>query len=177
MAKDKLTPENIVKSFKDEFKTNIKDVQIKQRAAGSKKKETPSIWMKIDKSAFKKVVKHLCDIQYPHLAVVSGNDLGKTIELIYHFTLDYETRLDEINLHISVELPKTKPEIETVCDLIPGALITEREKQEFFGIKVIGIPDDRRAFLPDDFPKGVYPWRRDEKGLEKLYKNLHEVKK
>ena len=177
MAKDKLTPENVVKSFKDEFKTKIKDVQIKQRAAGSKKKETPTIWMKIDKSAFKGVVKHLVNLQYPHLAVVSGNDLGKTIELIYHFTLDYETRLDEINVNISVELPKTKPEIETVCDLIPGALITEREKQEFFGVKVIGIPDNRRLFLPDDFPKDVYPWRRDEKGLEKLYKNLHEVKK
>ena len=45
------------------------------------------------------------------------------------------------------------------------------------GVKIIGIPDSRRLFLPDDFPEGVYPWRRDETGPEKMYKNLHEVKK
>jgi membrane-bound hydrogenase subunit beta len=178
MTKDKeLTPEKVVKYFIDEFKTKIKDVKIKERAAGSKKNKTPSIWMKIDNSAFKGVVKHLCDLQFPHLAIISGNDLGKTIELIYHFTLNYGNRLGEINLNISVELPKSKPEIETICDYIPGALITEREKQEFLGVKIIGIPDDRRLFLPDDIPKGIYPWRRDETGPEKLYKNLHEVKK
>ena len=177
MTKDKLTPEAIVKSFKDEFKTKIKDVQVKDFTAGVKKNKTSNIWMKVDNSAFKSVIKHICDLQFPHLAVTSGNDLGKTIELIYHFTLNFGGRMEEINLNISVELPKTKPEIETICDLIPGALITEREKQEMLGVKIKGIPVDKRLFLPDDFPKDVYPWRRDEKGLEKLYKNLHEVKK
>lgn len=173
----KLSPEEVVKYFKDEFKTKIIDIQIRKKAAGSKKKERSSIWMKIDKSIFKPFIKHLCDLQFPHLAVVSGNDLGKTIELIYHFTLGYGTRFGETVLNVSVELPKSKPEIETICDYIPGALVTEREKQEMLGVKIIGIPDDRRLFLPDDFPEGVYPWRRDETGPEKMYKNLHEVKK
>ena len=94
-----------------------------------------------------------------------------------HFVLNHDVRLGEINLNISVELPKSKPEIETICDLIPGALITEREKQEMLGVKIIGIPDERKLFLPDDFPEGIYPWRKDDTGPEKLYKNLHEVKK
>jgi len=173
----KLSPEEIVKYFKDEFKTKIKSTQIRKKVAGLKKKESYSIWMKIDKSIFKPFIKRLCDLQFPHLAVTSGNDLGKTIELIYHFTLGYGTRFGEIVLNVSVELPKSKPEIETICDYIPGALVTEREKQEMLGVKIIGIPDTRRLFLPDDFPKGVYPWRRDETGPEKMYKNLHEVKK
>ncbi len=178
MTKDKkLTPEAIVKSFKDKFKTKIKDAKIKKRPAGIKKNQTANIWMKIDKSVFKDAIKHLCDLQFPHLAVTSGNDLGKNIELIYHFTVNYGTRMEEINFNISVELPKSNPEIETICDLIPGALITEREKMEMLGVKIKGIPDDKRCFLPDDFPQGVYPWRRDETGVEKLYKNLHEVKK
>lgn len=177
MTKDQKTPEELVNYFKDKFKTNIKSADIKEQAAGSKKNETSSIWMKIDKGVFKEIIKYLIDYNYPHLAIISGNDLGKNIELIYHFTVNYGTRLGEINLHISVELPKSKPEIETICDLIPGALITEREKQDFLGVKIKGIPDNRRLFLPDGFPKDVYPWRRDEKGLEKLYKNLHEVKK
>jgi len=173
----KLTPEGIVKSFKDEFKTKIKDAKIKKRSAGLKKNETASIWMKVDKSAFKDVIKHLCDLQFPHLAVTSGNDLGKNIELIYHFTVNFGSRMKEINFNISVELPKSKPDIDTISDLIPGALITEREKMEMLGIKINGIPDDKRCFLSNDIPKGVYPWRRDETGADKLYKNLHKVKK
>jgi len=175
--KEKLDAEGLVKYFKDEFKTKIKSSEIKKRKTGAKKKEFINIWMKIDKSIFKKAIKHLCDYQFPHLAVVSGNDLGKTIELIYHFSIDFGGRLEEISLNIAVEIPKNKPEIETICDYIPGALITEREKQEMLGVKVIGIPDDRRIFLPDDFPKDIYPWRKDEKGMEKYIRNLHEVKK
>jgi len=176
MAKEK-TPEQLVKYFKDKFKTKIKSAKIVKKKAGLKKNETSSIWMKIDKSIFKDTVKHLVDYQYPHLAVVSGNDLGKTIELIYHFSVNFGTRLNAINLNISVEIPKTKPEIETICDWIPGALVTEREKQEMLGVKIIGIPDTRKLFLPDDWPDGIYPWRRDKTGPEKYYKNLHEVKK
>lgn len=170
-------PEEIADYFKNEFKTEIKSLEIKKRSAGSKKNETSSIWMKVEKDAFKRVIKHLCDLQFPHLSVVSGNDLGDTIELIYHFTLNYGERLKEVVINVSVDLPKSKPEIETICDYIPGALITEREKQEMLGVKVIGIPDNRRCFLPENFPKDVYPWRRDEKGPDKLYKNLHEVSK
>lgn len=178
MTKEKkLTPEEIVKYFKDEFKTKIRDTQIKKRNAGSKKKEFVNIWIKVDKSAFKGVIKHLCDLTFPHLAVVSGNDLDKNIELIYHFSLYFGGRLEEISLNISVELPKSNLTIETICDYIPGALVTEREKQEMLGVKIEGIPDDRRLFLPDDFPEGVYPWRKDDTGMQKMIRNLHEVKK
>ena len=177
MTKKKLTPEEVVKYLKDEFKTKIKDVKIVKRKAGSKKNESNYIWMKVDKSVFKESIKHLCKLQFPHLAVASGNDLGKTIELIYHFTLNYDQRLDEIVLNISVELPKTDPTIDTISDIIPGALITEREKMEMLGVKIKGIPDDRRVFVPEDIPVGVYPWRKDKTGPDKFYKNLHEVKK
>jgi len=176
-----LSPEEIVNYFKDKFNTKIKSIEIKKRTTGSKKKEFVNIWMKIDKSIFKSYIEHLCNITYPHLAVCSGNDLGNQIELVYSFSIYYGKHLQEISLNVGVEIPKSKPEIETICDWIPGALITEREKQEMLGIKIIGIPDNRRLFLPDDFPENVYPWRKDEqtkKEIEKLYKNLHEgVKK
>lgn len=178
MSKDtKLSPEKIVDCFKDEFKDNIKESNIEKRKTGLKEKEFVNIWIKIDKSIFKDVIKHLCEIQFPHLAVVSGNDMDKKIELIYHFSLYYGERVGEISLNISVDLPKPNPEIETICDIIPGALITEREKQEMLGIKIKGIPDDRRLFLPEDFPKDIYPWRKDEYGPQKMVRNLHEVEK
>ena len=97
MDKNKtLTPEEIVKYFKDEFKTQIKDSKIKRHAAGSKKNESVNIWLKIDKSIFKNFIKHLLNLQSPHFAVTSGNDLGKIIELIYHFTLNYDKRISKL---------------------------------------------------------------------------------
>ncbi len=168
MSKDskQLDAKGLVKYFQDEFKTKIKKAEVRIKPAGANKKEMTQIWMTIDKSIFKDFIKHLCAYQFPHLAVVSGNDYPKEIELVYQFSLDFGKERKEISLNAAVFLPKSKPEIETICDYIPGALITEREK-----------PDSRRLFLPDDFPKGVYPWRKNEKGMEKLIRNLHEVKK
>jgi membrane-bound hydrogenase subunit beta len=172
----KLTPEKIVKYFQDEFKSKIKSSRIDKRPEGSEKHESVNIWMKIDRSIFKKFVKHLCTLQFPHLAVASGSDIGDDIELNYHFSLNYGIRRGEISLNVSVEIPKSDPVIETISDLIPGAVITEREKQEMLGITVKDIPDSRRLFIPDDFPKGVYPWRRDKTGPQKMVRNLHEEK-
>lgn len=169
-----LTPEDIVTYFKDKFKIKIKDARIERKTAGVKKNEYFTIWLKIDKSIFKEAIEHLCELEFPHLAVISGNDLGKNIELIYHFSIYYGKRLKEISLNISVEIPKSNPKIPSICDLIPGAVITEREMQEMFGIKIEGIPDSRRIFLPDDFPKDVYPWRKDEKGPQKMVRDLYK---
>ncbi len=175
MSEEKMiTAEDLVKYFKDKFKTKIKESRIEKQVIGLKKMESYHVWLKIDKSIFKNMVKHLVDLQYPHLAVISGNDLGKTIELIYHFSVNYGLKFKEISLNIGVELPKSKPTIETICDFIPGALVSEREKQEMLGVTIEGIPDSRRLFLPDDFPKDVYPWRKDSKGMEKVIRNLHE---
>jgi len=172
-----LTPEEIVKSLKDEFKTHIKDARIERHTAGTKKNELVHIWFTVDKAVFKKTVQYLMGMEkYLHLAVASGYDVGSTIYLVYHFSLYFSTRFKEININMTVELPKSNPTIETITDLIPGALITEQEKQEMLGVKVKGIPKDQRVFISEDFPKDIYPWRKDEKGPAKMVRNLHEAK-
>lgn len=170
----KLSSEEIVQYFNDKFKEKIKDARIEKRFAGSKKKEFFNIWLKIDKSIFKEAINHLCEIQFPHFAVISGNDIGENIELVYHFSVYYGERLKETSINISVEVPKSDPKIESICDIIPGALISEREIQEMLGVTVEGIPDNRRIFLIGNIPEGVYPWRKDEKGPQKLVRDMYE---
>ncbi len=72
---------------------------------------------------------------------------------------------------LRVKLPKQRPKMKTITDLIPGAMISEKEKREFFGIKIEGLAPGK-MFL-DDSLSGVYPWRRDSKGADKIAKNLH----
>ena len=90
MADKTLTPEEVLKSFKTEFKNKIINDRIEKHVRGLNKNEFFHIWMKVDNSIFKDAVKHLTTIQkYPHFAVSSGYDLGKTIELVYHFSIFY----------------------------------------------------------------------------------------
>ncbi|HDO19171.1 MAG TPA: NADH-quinone oxidoreductase subunit C [Thermoplasmatales archaeon] len=176
MTSKVLSSEELAEQIKERFKGKIKEVKIEKRAVGVKKKERETLWIKADKDILKDFVKYLMEIEFPHLAIISGNDLGKTIELVYHFSIYYGRKLREVSINLSVEVSKENPVIPTICDLIPGALITEREKQEMLGVKIEGIPDGRRIFLSDDFPEGVYPWRRDETGPDKMVRDLYEVK-
>ncbi|MDI6855976.1 MAG: NADH-quinone oxidoreductase subunit C [Candidatus Thermoplasmatota archaeon] len=172
-----MNAQELIDKLKQKFGAQIKEVRFEERPCGVKRNKAQIVWLKVDRSAFKPLVQFLVPTTL-HLAVVSGNDLGESIELIYHFSVNYGEHLKEISLNLCVELPKSDLKIESICDLIPGALITEREKEEMFGITIENIPDKRRIFLPEDFPEGIYPWRKDETGIpDKMIVKLSERRK
>jgi membrane-bound hydrogenase subunit beta len=162
---EKLAPQAIIDSFRKKLGDGFINGSVYEREIAAKKNKFCSLWIEVKKGAFHDAVGHICELQeYPHLAIVSSSDLGANVELIYHFTIYYGEHLQELSLGLRVRLPKNDLSIPTVTDLIPGAIFTERETQEMMGVEVVGIPDNRRLFLPDDFPEGVCPWRNDEKG-------------
>lgn len=79
------------------------------------------------------------------------------MEILYHFTVE------EIDLVISlrVTLPKTKLEINSLTSVFTAARWIEREIHELLGINFIGHPELKRLLLPEDWPQGVYPLRKD----------------
>jgi membrane-bound hydrogenase subunit beta len=162
---EKLTPQAIIDSFSKELGDGFINGSVYEREIAVKKNKFRSLWIEVKNSAFHNAVEHICHLQeYPHLAIISSSDLGAEVELIYHFTIYYGEHLQELSLGLRVKLPKSDLKIPTITDLIAGAIFTERETQEMMGVEVVGIPDTRRLFLPEDFPEGVYPWRKDEKG-------------
>jgi len=168
-----LSPEEIIDGFKTTLGDSFIDSKVCEKEVAVKKNVFKTIWVYVKREAFRKAVEHICELQeYPHLAIISPSDLGDSVELIYHFTIYYGQHLKELSLGLRVSLPKDDLKIPTITDIIPGALFTERETQEMIGVEVTGIPDNRRLFLPDDFPEGVYPWRKDEKGPHDLLRVL-----
>lgn len=168
-----MNPKTLVKALKKEFGEKISEIEIKETVHGRKNRKAARVWATVKASDFKKVVKFLFSLQeFPHYSVSSGIDLGKEIEIINHFGLNYAKPNKLILFSLKVRLSKKKPEMETLTDLIPGAWVSEKEKQEFLGIKIKGIKPGR-LFLDDSLPKGVYPWRRDSKGAGKHAINLH----
>lgn len=120
------------------------------------------VWIDMRAGGLRPSVEKLISIHFPHFVVIAAEDRGDEIVLPYFFRLYHGVRHAETMVVLSVHVPKAAPVVPSICDLIPGVLISEREKQEMIGVTVENIPDGRRMFLPDDFPEGVYPWRKDE---------------
>jgi NADH:ubiquinone oxidoreductase subunit C len=110
----------------------------------------------------KPVMKWLRDeLGFYHLSTITGLDSGANWELLYHL---HDGRAE---LTLRTAFPKAadgaRPHIPTTTDIIPGAILYERELQDMFGFVVDGIPDPRRYVLPEDWPVDVYPLRKDYK--------------
>ncbi|TFG92036.1 MAG: NADH-quinone oxidoreductase subunit C, partial [Candidatus Atribacteria bacterium] len=92
-------------------------------------------------------------------------------------SLYYGGSFREISFNLATCLPKNNLKIPTITDLIPGAQTAEREIKEMLGVTIEGLPELVNIFLPQDFPKGVYPLRKDETGAAKMVNKEEEVKK
>ncbi|OPX72840.1 MAG: Membrane-bound hydrogenase subunit beta [Methanoregulaceae archaeon PtaU1.Bin059] len=160
-----ISPQQVMDRFTARIGSGIREARISERREGKKKNPHYTIWLEIDKELLRPAIEILMEIRFPHLSVIGANDLGDSIRLVYIFSIQYGEVKSEYMVTFAVTLPKTDLTIPTISDLIPGAVFGEREKQEFLGVKVVGIPDSRRLFLPEDFPAGVYPWRKDETGI------------
>ena len=98
------------------------------------------------------------------LCTMTGLDAGDTIEVIYHFA-----RKDGIIVNAKISVPKDNPKIKTISNYFPSAEYYEREVIDLLGAEVEGLPEGSRYPLPDGWPDGQYPLRKDWKSdvLEK----------
>lgn len=62
---------------------------------------------------------------------------------------------------IKTLVPPYDPEFPSVTAKVPAAVWYERDVRDLFGLNPVGIPDARRLTLPDDWPEGVHPLRKD----------------
>ena len=161
-------PEELLSFLKENLPETILDSNILTRKAGVKQEEFHQIWLEVKKERFRDTVKMLISLQFPHIAIIAGNDTGESVDLTYLFSIFYGEKFKEISLNIKVSLDREKPSIESITDLIPGAQTTEREIKEMFGVEFVGLPEMRNIFLPEDFPKNIFPFRKDQKGLDEL---------
>ncbi len=88
------------------------------------------------------------------LAVIVGEDMRDAFLGNYVFTGPKVVVLQ-------VRINREKPEVPSLAKMIPGAIVYERELKDLFGINPIGHPDIRRQAVPEDWPEGVYPLRKD----------------
>lgn len=98
------------------------------------------------------------DLDFVFLCSMTGLDEAEFLSFIYHLT-----RQDGVILNLKISVPRENPMIKTVTDCFKGAEIYEREVMDLLGAKVEGLPEGKRYPLPDDWPEGQYPLRKDWK--------------
>ena len=91
--------------------------------------------------------------------IASGVDARNHMEILYHFA---EEDIDLV-ISLRVHLPKTKLEIDSLTPVFTAAQWIEREMHELLGISFLGHPELKPLLLPEDWPEGVYPLRKDYK--------------
>lgn len=117
------------------------------------------IFVRVNKDSFKEsLVKIIDDMKITHLSTITGIDESQDIELLYHFAIE-----DSISMAIGIKLPKDNLSIPTISDIIPGAVLYEREIHELLGVDFKGHPDQTHMVLPEGWPDGVYPLRKESK--------------
>jgi Ni,Fe-hydrogenase III component G len=91
------------------------------------------------------------------VSTLSGRDMGEFLQANYHFFLNEQ----KISVTIRVNVPRDNPEYPSITDLVPGVEFVENELREMFGIRTIGHPNVRRVELPEHWPDGEHPLRKD----------------
>ena len=103
---------------------------------------------------------HFChdELVFDHLCTITGLDNGEMFEFLYHIAHE-----DGIVLTLKVKTPRDGGVLPSVMPIYNGAIFYELELEGLLGVEVEGLPDDRQYPLPDNWPKGQYPMRKDWK--------------
>jgi len=141
-----MNEEEAIKKISERFRDKILEVKVigKRRA-----------YVTVPPEIYKEVVRYVAnDLGLSFLSCLTGIDRGDSLEVVAH--IGYSTCI-----LVKTSIPKDKPEIDSITDIIPAANLYEREAHDLLGINFKGHPNLKRIFLPEDWPQGVYPLRKD----------------
>lgn len=136
---------------KDELKSHIASQYADKLTLLESGKFDPMYEIKPDQ--LQSVAKALRDdpkLHFDFLCNLGGVDTGEHLEVVYNIA----STANKLRLDFKFSLPYDKPEVESVCEIWPGAKWYEREMWELYGINVRHHSELERFLLPDDWDQG-----------------------
>src|SRR5512142_2129094 len=118
------------------------------------------LFVYVDPAALREVCRHLFGELGARYVISIGADdrpfSGKYL-VAHDFALDQEHLLGSVMTLVPAEAPR----VDSISDLAPAASWGAREMGDLVGIEPVGHADPRRLVLPDGWPDGVHPLRKD----------------
>jgi Ni,Fe-hydrogenase III component G len=158
-----MSKDEILKAIKDKFGNRIKKVF---------EKSYKRVFIDIEAKDITDFVEFIFKKFDARLNTASCVDMPKGMEILYHFSFGRAG----VVISFRVYLDKKRLEIESITPIMKAAGWIEREIHELFGIDFKNHPNLKRLLLPDDWPEGAYPLRRDF-NQEELEKKMEKASK
>ena len=115
------------------------------------------VFMTIGSDTLTEAMWYVAQKGYRHVSTMTGLDLGQSLCVIYHLVEG------DVVLSLKTVVPKSDPKLSTIVGIIPGAELYEREVHDMFGVIFEGHPDLSPLILPEKWPGGIYPLRKEWK--------------
>ena len=115
------------------------------------------LWLEVPQEKFHEVFDFaVMTAGFSILGTITGLDDGADIGLLYHIA-----RQDGTVLNLKTRIVKDKGAMRSITSYFPSAAVYEREIIDLLGAQFEGLPDGLSYPLPDDWPKGEHPLRKD----------------
>lgn len=112
-------------------------------------------WVVVPRETFLDSVKIVREkLECPHLCTIIGEDMRDHMLNNYPFA-------GPVVITLRIKIDREAPEFPSLSGTLEGASVYERELHDLFGMTPVGLADLSRQVLPDSFPEGVYPLRKD----------------
>ena len=114
----------------------------------------------VERTAIKAVCKYLfrdLDARYIISIGVDDRPFSGAFLVAHNFSFDK----DHVICSLLVSVPPDDPKIDSITNEVPAANWAEREMRDLVGIEPIGHGYPKRLVLPDGWPNGLYPLRKD----------------
>jgi Ni,Fe-hydrogenase III large subunit/Ni,Fe-hydrogenase III component G len=114
----------------------------------------------VEPSALKEICRHIFrDLDARYVTSIGADDRPYSGQFLvtHNFAFDKEHLLCSILAH----LPADHPRVDSISDVVPAANWAEREFRDLVGIEPVGHPYPKRLVLPDGWPEGAHPLRKD----------------
>lgn len=118
------------------------------------------LFLQVDAAALKAVCEflfHELDARYVISIGADDRPFSGGFMVAHDFAFDREHLLCSVIAH----LPENDPRVDSISPTIPAANWAEREIRDLVGIETAGHPYPKRLVLPDGWPDGVHPLRKD----------------
>ena len=145
----------IAREMFEEFKTRFGPLI--QRA------DVPSdhrLFVFVDRSVMKFVCQHIFrELDARYVASIGSDDrpFSGTYLVAHNFAFDK----DHVLCSVLTQLPENDLSIDSITSMVPAASWAEREMRDLLGIEPVGHRYLKRLVLPDGWPEGKHPLRKD----------------
>jgi len=132
-------------------------------ASAIRRADLPSdrcLFVFVQASALKPVCRHVFrDLDARYVTSIGADDrpFSGSFLVAHNFAFDRDHLLCSILAYI----PPEHPAVESISEAVPAANWAERELRDLVGIELTGHPYPKRLVLPDGWPDGVHPLRKD----------------